>query len=637
MIKKTIFLCIGIVSVLCSKAQNDTSRSKNLKEITVIAERINTYNIGGKIERPDSFLKVFYSGNSLAELMDVASGLNIRSYGPGILATSSLRGGSAQQTNLIWNGLNINNQATGLLDLNLIPAFLFENVNVLPGLSAGIQGSGSIGGGIQLHENTNKNKPSIQLLQTFGSFNNLSHGFKFNTSYKNLQNQTKWFYQQADNNFPFQNNAEYGNPIQRLNNANFKTFSILQENTFTTQKAGQFKLSWWGTIANRQIPPTMLMAISTAKQEDISHKIIFNWNKLLNKTVLKLKVLGQNEKLIYQDNDQNINSNFNIHCLTTELEARFKTFANSQSSVGITQFLASALSSEYAKNPKRSQTSIWMNHSQEFKIISTKININMRQDFVDSKFIPFIPGIGFRTRLSKSFDIFGQINRLYRIPTLNDLYWNPGGNPALKPETGYGYEMSLEWRNNNKRSSMNFQLTGYSRTVTNWIQWQPLTPQIWTPINIGEVQNKGCEVRIKSNHRFTKNILANFGINMDFSISKNINEVDINYGKQLIYIPFYKYSAFAGIMVGKTSFMINGIVTGKRYTTPDNAENLPTFYLVNIGIKRDWVIKTVSGNLFFKINNLLNYRYETIVWRPMPGINFELGATLDLNFKKTKT
>ncbi len=633
MVKKTVILCIFNCSFLCLLAQTDTIRSKKLREFTVVAERVNTYNCGGKTEKPDSLLRTFYLSSSMASLMEIASGLNVRTYGPGILATSSLRGGSAQQTNIIWNGVMLNNQATGLVDLNLIPSFLFENASVLPGLSGGLQGSGSLGGGIHLQNDVSSLKGnSFALMQSLGSFNNLSTGLKFNHGREKFHSETKCFYQQAQNNFPFYNISESGHPKQETTNARLSTFSVLQENTINTVKAGQFKLSYWGMFANRQIPPTMLMTESKAKQEDAGNKLMFNWNTAIQQLGIKLKILAQSDKLNYIDEEQNILSHSKTNSLLTELEGRIKTSARSQSSLGLTHLQAVSFSDEYLVKATRIQTSFWLNHAHQFPQLKTKIDLSLRQEIIDSKVIPLIPGIGLKTSLSPYFNLFGQVNRLYRFPTLNDLYWNPGGDPDLKPESGFGYEFSLQWHTKHSMSSKSITATGYYRSVTDMIQWQPLSTQIWIPVNIGSVENKGIELRINLNRHLSKHINLMCNVNADISRSKNSNKEDINFGKQLIYIPYYKYSGMAGVVIKKTSIIVSGIISGERFITPDNETKLPPFYILNLGLKRDIMMRTVQGNLIFRLNNILNYTYQTIAWRPMPGIHGEAG--LHFNFIK---
>ena len=48
-----------------------------------------------------------------------------------------------------------------------------------------------------------------------------------------------------------------------------------------------------------------------------------------------------------------------------------------------------------------------------------------------------------RTTARGDFQNQFALGTYYRLPTLNELYWNPGGNPALDPERSYGMKYSI--------------------------------------------------------------------------------------------------------------------------------------------------------------------------------------------------
>ena len=52
----------------------------------------------------------------------------------------------------------------------------------------------------------------------------------------------------------------------------------------------------------------------------------------------------------------------------------------------------------------------------------------------------------------KELQVKGNVAYNYRFPSMNDLYWRPGGNPDVKPEDGYSYDASV----------------GLSETVVSW-------------------------------------------------------------------------------------------------------------------------------------------------------------------------
>ena len=62
------------------------------------------------------------SGTSLTDLLRYNSNIYFKENGYGMVSSASFRGTNAQQTAVVWNGININSQLTGQTDFNtLIP------------------------------------------------------------------------------------------------------------------------------------------------------------------------------------------------------------------------------------------------------------------------------------------------------------------------------------------------------------------------------------------------------------------------------------------------------------------------------------------------------------------------------------
>ena len=84
------------------------------------------------------------------------------------------------------------------------------------------------------------------------------------------------------------------------------------------------------------------------------------------------------------------------------------------------------------------------------------------------------------------------MGKVYRFPTINDLYWSPGGNENLNPENGYSTDLGLLWTKDLSNTQLYFEPTIYSRWIDNWIIWQP-TGTYWSPMNVKKVWNRGIE------------------------------------------------------------------------------------------------------------------------------------------------
>src|SRR6187402_1862581 len=136
----TCLLCIA--GVWNSVAQSDTTY---LREVRVYGLPVTSHAVGAKIDQLDA--------GGLGNLSDKLSSdvpLYLKSYGNNQLSTISIRGTTASQTAVLWNGININSPTLGQSDLALLPLYLFDQLSVRYGGSSALYGSDAIGGSILL-------------------------------------------------------------------------------------------------------------------------------------------------------------------------------------------------------------------------------------------------------------------------------------------------------------------------------------------------------------------------------------------------------------------------------------------------------------------------------------------------------
>lgn len=67
-----------------------------------------------------------------------------------------------------------------------------------------------------------------------------------------------------------------------------------------------------------------------------------------------------------------------------------------------------------------------------------------------------------------------SLARSYHVPTLNERFWIPQGNPNIRPEKGWVTESSLAWEPTLQTSvQYQIQLTAYHKKISDWIIWNP--------------------------------------------------------------------------------------------------------------------------------------------------------------------
>jgi iron complex outermembrane receptor protein len=221
--------------------------------------------------------------------------------------------------------------------------------------------------------------------------------------------------------------------------------------------------------------------------------------------------------------------------------------------------------------------------------------------------------------------------RGFRIPTLNELYWNPGGNLDLVPEESYSAELGYKGEITNK-NNFTYEITAYRMWVSNWILWQP-DGSIWSPQNIREVDVYGLEFSGNLSHQLGQAKLDWHG-NYGFTRSVNrtgLDQFDRSVGKQLSYTPIHKGSLTGNLQVKTWSLLVNTTAIGQRFTTADNENYLPAYMLVNVKASKNINLGKHLLNLSLTVNNLLDVSYQSVENRAMPGINYLFGLKLFLH------
>jgi vitamin B12 transporter len=139
---------------------NAVAQTDTLKPVLVEAEKtINPSKTSKTIAFSDDQLLELGQRN-LGDLLSKSSAIYIKSYGLGALATPSVRGTGASQTQVFWNGININSPTLGQSDLSIFPLIFINKAQLHLGSTGTVDGSGGIGGSIRLDSETTTTKES---------------------------------------------------------------------------------------------------------------------------------------------------------------------------------------------------------------------------------------------------------------------------------------------------------------------------------------------------------------------------------------------------------------------------------------------------------------------------------------------
>ena len=271
-----LFIMLPLFSFAQQTVEADTTL--HIKEVVVSDLRLVNFSTGTHIQSFDSAALGEYKQDNLAEFLFNETGIFIKTYGLGSLATSSFRGGSANHTLALWNGFNINSPMNGILDFSLVPAGLSNDIKIQHGGTSALWGGGAIGGAIHLNSVPVFDR-GVTASASFeaGSFSTFSERLTLDISKSRWVSGLKFSHNTAKNNFPFRNYFLPESPEVRQSNNELNQYSALWENFFIINKKQKLNVFFWYQNTDRNIPPTMLQATSQASQQDESFRVTSEW------------------------------------------------------------------------------------------------------------------------------------------------------------------------------------------------------------------------------------------------------------------------------------------------------------------------------------------------------------------------
>ena len=611
----------------------------NLIGITVTEKKIILLN-NFKEKKLDSSILHNYLTSSLSDLLSLQTSVFIKTYGQGGLSTASFRGTSSSHTAVVWDNIVLNTPMSGQLDFSQFPVFFIDDIKLIYGGGSLTCSSGGLGGNIKLENKIPVEKFKLNILQQIGSFSTYGSFFDVGFKIQNLYSRTRLMIKQSENNFPFKNNTK-GNdeyPIEIRKDAAFKQYGMLQEFYYTLNSSDIFGFKIFVLQNNREIPqPIVVLPIEkNENQTNKDYHINLNWKHYKTKSKLETFAAYSKSLLDYTNKVANIISENKEKIFYSKI--KYEYFINQKTTITteLSNDYVQINTNNYLSLKKRNQFSVFAGISKKI-IENLSINAYFREELVNEALQPILPGLGIEYSLlkNKNLKIKSNFTKNYHLPSLNDLYWYPGGNDKLLPEEGFSVESGLSYElSRNKTLKSISEITFFHNNISNWILWQPDPVfRYWTPLNLKNVHTQGVEYSLSLIFQICK-IKLNINADYAYTIAKNLKPINLNdltINKQLIYTPIHTLNN--GIKVEYENYFIYFVnqYIGKRYTNTSNTRYMPSYLLSELQMGINFPIKNQTLLFKFTINNLFDVDYQAIAWHPMPGRNFEF--QLLYNFK----
>ena len=604
-------------SCLVVHAQSDTLKS--LPAVEISSFRPSQYATGQvKIDADEATLKLV-GQQGLQDFLQTATPLSFRTYGTGISSVSA-RGTGSSHTALLWNGINIQNTLSGIVDLPLFENAVADRISIKYGASTALFGSGAIGSTIICdNEKPEKRGAKFNFNTGVGSFGYYQAAGEMSLSAKKVASETRFSTQYSDNDFSFRNSAELGSPRQRADNAAFRRMNLTQHLFFELNRRQFLKLHFWHAQNKRALMPSLTSADDNAMLRDSSTRAVAEWSLFRNRSVVKLRTYLSADHNVYYSNTVKWSSN-KLRTFVSEAELNRDFGKNLHSRLAINYTRELAQSTNFTNTQLRNRLALLLN--QSFRAVDVAdFSLNLRQEIYDGKLSPFTFSAGVERPLNSSWKLRGAASRVYNLPALNDLYWMHLGNPTLRAEQGWSSEAGVNFVLK-KSSNQQFtaQFTFYQINLKNRILWFPVAG-VWRPSNLNQMNSTGFEFFGKYTQKFGN---WTFSVNPQYQLAYSRGDE----GKQLIYVPIHNGTLNIGTSIRRFSLGWNQYMSSRRYMSSDHQSWTKGFTLS--GLSTTYAAKLGNANvtLSVRVMNLFNSNYQIIQYYPNPGRNFKTDLTV---------
>ncbi|MBO7203837.1 MAG: TonB-dependent receptor [Bacteroidales bacterium] len=672
--KRGLSIILLFLLPLVMVAQQEEGMSKkiyHINEAQVYADR-PMKEIGVQKTSLDSIKLKENIALSIADVLTFNSSIFVKNYGRATLSTVAFRGTSASHTQVSWNGMKINNPMLGMTDFSMIPSYFIDDASLLHGTSSVNETGGGLGGSVKLSTvPASADGFGLQYIQGVGSFKTFDEFLRLTYGNPKWQVSTRAVLSSSANDFKYRNHDKKENiydenmniieqyyPVETNKSGAFRDFHLLQEVYYNTLKGDRFGLNAWYINSNRELP-LLTTDYSDAtefdnRQREQTFRGIITWDHLRSDWKLSAKG-GYIYTWMAYDYKRDVGNG--IMADMTRSRSTINTIygqAEGEYYIGKKWLFTASLSAHQHfvtskdKNIIRQDGDKAIVGYQKGRIelsgaISAKwkpiermgISLVLRDEMYGTTFTPIIPALFIDGVICKKGNIVAKasVSRNYRFPSLNDLYFLPGGNPDLKNESGWSYDAGVSFSAGKEGVfTISGSATWFDSYIHDWIIWLPTTKGFFSPKNIKDVHAYGVEIDGKLDWIFAREWKLDIGATFSWTPSINNGEpvsiADQSVGKQLPYVPEYSSSINGRIAWRGWAFTYKWCYYSERYTMSSNdislTGKLPTYFMSNIVLEKNLNFKWADLSIKGAVNNLFNEEYLSVLSRPMPGINFEI-------------
>lgn len=626
MMKKVFSFCfLAIWGVIVVQGQNALSDTINIDEVKVFSSRLEHLTSNTRKEKIEKEQLVRNSNNTIAEMLQKSTALNIKSYGtPGASASLSLRGAGSNHTQVNWNGFPINSVTLGSADLSALSAGSFNEVSLIYGASGALFGSGTFGGALNLGSDLRKVDRGLSgvvnldigSVNTSGAHLNLTHA---NTTM--VYSGSLWG-KQSDGDFKYFDYIAQKNT--RRENADWYNHGTIQQLGWKISPKSYIDAGIWLQVKKLNLPAIVgSQAAFEEMQRDSVLRTFIRYRQVFENAALTVKAAWFNRdqhytKRISEGDGYSINSR--IKSQRWYVDINYRNYVTDWMSWDVGGIFTNTNADVSAYGTKKKEYDWALVNALRFYKNRWSGQLSIRKEWNTAFNSDWLLGgsVGYRV-IPEKIKLLAALSQKFRKPTFNDRYWIPGGNKNLLPESGNSWELDVE-ATMIDLPNMKWQavISGYHSNIDDMIVWRP-QGAIWSPENYMSVKIWGADLSTKMSYQWQK---LRWNSNFSFVLNNSDVKNDQEGNSKMLYAPKFSWNWNNEFALEKYKLGVNTNYIASRYY--NERSKLKDISLINLWVEKLFQIDPCKLVVGAKVNNFLNEEYELVRSYPMPGRTWEV-------------
>ncbi len=555
---------------------------------------------------------------TVSELLSRQSSLYVRQYSGG-LATISQRGAAAAQTVVLLDGHRIASPQLGQLDLSVIPTLLLSSVEIISGAGSSVLGTDALAGVLNLRTSTAP--PGLRIRVGTGSFGRRSGALAASGRRGRLTAQMAAEYDAADGDYPYLDAGRFPPRMTPRRGADRRRHSLYSALRWEAS-GGQFRLAGWMNDVERGLPTIHGSVPRRERQWDRHLRLWFGGDRRIGSSFLHLNGLAQTGSLRYANSLLAIDDTGRTFISSIDAEVRL--------AAGIRWQVATGFSGGYgqARHPRLSLSATEWHGAAFASAAGTYGPLRLYPALRLDAYLPrwtMNPRLGLNLRLVAGLHLKASAGRGFRVPTFNDRFWLPGGNPDLRPERSWTYDMGARWEGIHG----NGEFTFFASRTADQILWRPTPEGYWAPENLQRLHTRGLEAASAWRMALPRRFRASGRLVATY-VDAREQRVDAP-ERRVRLLPRHQLKSSLAVTSGAFLLGASARFTGRRSITTDNSSYAGAFLLFDTRGEFRHRGGSTSTSVGVHVDNLRNTRYEYLPSSPMPPREFRLELTLILH------